>query len=259
MSLKGLTGRSVSNKDWGLTRVMSGSDELKGVWEVVKLLKVLTEEVKKLLKFWLSKGRVPELSVKKVCVLETVYVSSKSWVSESADNKLIDFEVKRFELRNGSSECRVVNACVWGVNSYKDWSKNDNYKYWRTGQAVLDVKITNVTELREYPIPDSCCDEETHGTKNCGLKLKTKPYTKGCLEAIEHNLEDNLAKIGGAAIGISVFEIIVICLSFFLARHFAKKDEFYKTMAWQSEIDQTLEGHFSMIPSDSVSVDGLPL
>ena len=121
-----------------------------------------------------------------------------------------------------------------GVNSYKDWANNKNYKYWRTGQAVIDQKITNVSEIREYPVPDSCCEPETpetHGKKNCGLDPKTKPYSKGCLEAIEHNLEDNLAKIAGAAVGISVFEIIVICLSFFLARHFAKKDEFYKTMA----------------------------
>jgi len=112
-----------------------------------------------------------------------------------------------------------------GVNSYKDWANNKNYKYWRTGQAVLDAKM-NVSDLRPYPVPDSCC-----GKENCGLESKTEPYTKGCLEAIEHNLEDNLAKIAGAAVGISVFEIIVICLSFFLARHFAKKDEFYKTMA----------------------------
>ena len=116
-----------------------------------------------------------------------------------------------------------------GVNSYKDWANNKNYKYWRTGQAVLDAKM-NVSDLRPYPVPDSCCNtKETR--KNCGLDSNTTPYSKGCLEAIEHNLEDNLAKIAGAAVGISVFEIIVICLSFFLARHFAKKDEFYKTMA----------------------------
>ena len=116
-----------------------------------------------------------------------------------------------------------------GVNGYKDWSNNKNYKYWRTGQAVVDANIS-VDELRDYPIPDSCC-EEPNGTKYCGLDEKTSPYEKGCLAAIEHNLEENLAKIAGAAVGISVFEIIVICLSFFLARHFAKKDEFYKTMA----------------------------
>ena len=115
------------------------------------------------------------------------------------------------------------------MNSYKDWANNKNYNYWRTGQAVLDAKI-NVSDLRPYPVPDSCCDtKETR--KNCGLDSNTTPYAKGCLEAIEHNLEDNLAKIAGAAVGISIFEIIVICLSFFLARHFAKKDEFYKTMA----------------------------
>ena len=145
-----------------------------------------------------------------------------------------------------------------GVKSYKDWSKNENYKYWRTGQAVLEANMTT-TDLRKYPIPDSCCDGDANGTKNCGLDKNTSPYEKGCLETIEHNLEENLAKIAGAAVGISVFEIIVICLSFFLARHFAKQDEFYKTMAWQSEIDQTLEGHFSMVPSDSASIDGLPL
>merc|ERR1711917_142184 len=66
-----------------------------------------------------------------------------------------------------------------GVNSYKDWANNKNYKYWRTGQAVLDAKM-NVSDLRPYPVPDSCC-----GTENCGLDSKTEPYTKGCLEAIE--------------------------------------------------------------------------
>ena len=96
------------------------------------------------------------------------------------------------------------------------------------GQAVLDLGITS-SDLVDYPVPDSCCQDPKE--ENCGLKNDTTLYTKGCLEAIEHNLEDNLAKIAGAAIGISIFEIITISLSFFLARHFAKKDEFYKTMA----------------------------
>ena len=45
--------------------------------------------------------------------------------------------------------------------------------------------------------------------------------------------KDNLGKIAGAAVGISLFEIAVIVLSFLLARQYAKKDEFYRNLAWQ--------------------------
>ena len=45
--------------------------------------------------------------------------------------------------------------------------------------------------------------------------------------------QDNLGKIAGAAVGISLFEIGVIVLSFILAKQYAKKDEFYRNLAWQ--------------------------
>lgn len=129
-------------------------------------------------------------------------------------------QTKAFEAIQENYKC-----C--GVNDFKDWSNNKNYKYWRTGQAVLDLAASS-DNIPDHPVPDSCCQDYK---ENCGLKNETTLYPKGCLEAIEHNLEENLAKIAGAAIGISIFEIITISLSFFLARHFAKKDEFYKTMA----------------------------
>ena len=44
-------------------------------------------------------------------------------------------------------------------------------------------------------------------------------------------IEDNLGKIGSVAVGISLFEIGVIVLSFILAKQYAKKDEFYRNLA----------------------------
>merc|ERR1719427_1190867 len=87
-----------------------------------------------------------------------------------------------------------------GVNGYKDWSGNSNYKYWRTGQAVLELHYEN-SQLREHPIPDSCCnlneDTDPKERNMCGLKKDTDPYEHGCLAKIEQNLEENLVRIAG--------------------------------------------------------------
>lgn len=122
-----------------------------------------------------------------------------------------------------------------GVDSYQDWAdKSTTFNNTRTGEAVNDLAIKNLADIPEYPIPDSCCDlKEMNLTKrkNCGIQKNPIPWSEGCLNKIEYDMVEHLGKIAGVAVGISVFEILTIGLSFCLARHVAKKDEFYKTMA----------------------------
>merc|ERR1712062_908054 len=117
-----------------------------------------------------------------------------------------------------------------GIESHQDWTnRSDTFKFYSLGK----VTDRNITDYDEYRVPKSCCKkcEDGNCDEACGYGKNREIYESGCLDEVEHSLEENLAKLAGAAVGISVFEIITIILTFLLVRSLAKKEEFYKNLA----------------------------
>jgi len=77
--------------------------------------------------------------------------------------------------------------------------------------------------MAKFPVPDSCCKDNSQ--KGCGIAYtKTDQiYTEGCLKQIESKIEENLASVAGAAIGISIFSLITIIVSCCVAKHYRRK------------------------------------
>ena len=62
--------------------------------------------------------------------------------------------------------------------------------------------------MAKFPVPDSCCKDNSQ--KGCGIAYtKTDQiYTEGCLKQIESKIQENLASVAG-----KIIEIPTFCLS----------------------------------------------
>lgn len=146
-------------------------------------------------------------------VKEMLTESMKHWCSTSQG--LWEFSQENFK------------CC--GVEGPQDWvATSEAFKYWSKGYYELEMNPANQS-FAENPVPASCCIEKS-GEKGCGLLDGADIYKPGCLTKIEHNLDENLTKIAGAAVGISVFSLIVIGVSWYLAKQYAKKTNLHKEM-----------------------------
>eukprot|EP00105_Crassostrea_gigas_P014905 XP_011431738.1 PREDICTED: tetraspanin-33 [Crassostrea gigas] len=108
-----------------------------------------------------------------------------------------------------------------GVNSYRDWNKNQYYNCSSEGRY-------NPSPLA-CSVPHSCCkvqDTLMAGVPNilCGngvLKMggdSSLVYTIGCIDAALGLVETQLPIVGGIAIGICFVLLIAMFLSYLLAR-----------------------------------------
>jgi len=114
-----------------------------------------------------------------------------------------------------------TNFKCCGVNSYKEWKNNKDWKYYSRGYFELELK-KNGTKIADFPVPDECCKEQSAG---CGIAYKNIDHihTDGCLKKIETTIEENLAWVAGAAIGISIFSLIIIVVSCCVAKNYKQK------------------------------------
>jgi len=119
------------------------------------------------------------------------------------------------------------NLACCGAKSPADWNEKSDVFHLMALGRIAELKL-NETIARKVPVPDACCKTQT---EDCGLKSASEIYKDGCLQSLEGSMQDNLGKIGSVAVGISLFEIGVIVLSFILAKQYAKKDEFYRNLA----------------------------
>merc|ERR1711957_507238 len=132
-----------------------------------------------------------------------------------------------------------------GIKQPTDWVKESpDFKYWSQGYFELEIKSKNGEAIiSDSRVPDSCCNITTVPVTDanpkdpgCGLTQQSIDapfhiYKDGCLKKIEENLKDNLGKVAGAAVGISIFSLLVIALTYFLAKQYSKKQEHYRNMS----------------------------
>lgn len=120
-----------------------------------------------------------------------------------------------------------------GIKSPKDWvEESEDFKYWSKGYFELEMVSKNPganLTLSATRVPDSCCNGTA--TAGCGLVEGALIYDTGCLSKIEDNITSNLVKVAGAAIGISIFSLLVIVVTYFLAKQYSKKQEHYRNMS----------------------------
>jgi len=57
-------------------------------------------------------------------------------------------------------------------------------------------------------VPDSCC-KEGH-KKNCGQDPAVAKFDQGCFEIFESHFVDNIATIGGVALGVAIVEFLAV-------------------------------------------------
>lgn len=103
-----------------------------------------------------------------------------------------------------------VNCC--GAKEQNDWIKSNWYK--KSGQTSKQV-------------PESCCVKKANGC-NAGsinfLKLGKKIHSEGCVEASKDFVKEHMWKIGGAALGIGIIQLLGIVFACCLC-HAIKEEE----------------------------------
>lgn len=110
-------------------------------------------------------------------------------VTTALNNGLQKYGTEDGVKRGWDKGQQALHCC--GVNNYTDW-KNTT---WAGG----DDKV-----------PDSCCKQKNLGCgENPGKKLD-KIYQKGCYVAFETFIEENIYLVGGAGIGIALFQLLAV-------------------------------------------------
>jgi len=152
-------------------------------------------------------------------------------------NDVIDFTVDVADgPKDDSIEYNVV-ADGWnlvqdgfkccGVNSYEDWTNTTIMKSDADSGFMQFIKSRqnpawNQT-ITPYPVPSACCKESDSLKTPCGYTyvkedVNESIYTDGCLVTVDDWLDDNIAIIAGAAVGIAVVEIVGVLFGCYLIK-----------------------------------------
>lgn len=103
----------------------------------------------------------------------------------------------------------TLHCC--GKDKYEDWFNTP----WETEQNMTRV------------VPKSCCRVEEKTCKHFNLPAKTTNatldiYSEGCYPTVTKFMQNNLALIGGIALGISFFQLLGAALACCLAKNINK-------------------------------------
>jgi len=99
---------------------------------------------------------------------------------------------------------------------FKDWSNQTiglNFLNYAMDQGWAPPPDGSMPKNVEYPVPDSCCKNlDSDDIKDCGLEYISydKINTKGCVQGLVDWVEDNIAIIAGAAVGMAVIQLFLI-------------------------------------------------
>jgi len=142
----------------------------------------------------------------------------KDWIKEQAKS---GFEAFIVHYRDDADQQNLIDwiqegwlECC-GINGPHDWNKN----------VYFNCSSTSVGSREACGVPFSCCKPQAgEFVKNiqCGYDVRKETYdgvisdiinSRGCLEAGEAWLTNNLYAVAGTAVGIAFLQILGICFA----------------------------------------------
>lgn len=83
-------------------------------------------------------------------------------------------------------------------------------------QASHNIHDRGVTNPREIPVPDSCCEKEV---EFCGIYNTTAIYTTGCVNKIEKSVKEEILIVGGVGLAVIFIQLTGIGFACLLMRN----------------------------------------
>lgn len=115
-----------------------------------------------------------------------------------------------------------------GINEYQDWTNTtimgEESDFIEFIKAQDDPKWDE--NITPYPVPSSCCIDHGKNDSSCGWTYVSADGSinqEGCVTKVDSWLEDNIAIIAGAAVGIAVVEMVGVIFGCYLI----KSGEYY--------------------------------